>query len=276
VQSSMDKTVLAETARRGVPVTVLAPHLDDAALSCGSLMLYAAKFTSVTVATFFTEAGLPPYTLSARRFFHQMGAQCPQTLFQQRRLEDRAALETIDVKCVHVGLTDALFRRRPYRKQSLCTTLIPELGHIYPVYRKHVVSGRIAGDDADTLRDASEALQRLAGPREGILLAPLGIGGHVDHVLVRTVAEQSGKSVVYYSDFPYNQRAAGSGFVQDKGLIEMRWAKPSEAKIKLIRAYGTQVDALFGGGSIPLAPEVYFSSPRDIQRSFAGRNDYMA
>ena len=215
-------------------------------------------------------------TFSARRFLSQTGARCPQTLFQQRRLEDRAALEAVDVKCIHLGLTDALFRRKPYRETSLWTTLIPELGHIYPVYKKHVVSGRIADDDCDTLREAAGFLQQLIDPRPGILLAPLGIGGHVDHVLVRTIAEQCGKQIVYYSDFPYNQRAASSGFVRDKGLVEMRWAEQNDAKIELISAYETQVDALFRGGSIPLAPESYFSAPRDTRDSFIGCNDYMA
>ena len=272
----MDETVLAEAARQGVPVTVLAPHLDDAALSCGSLLLYAARFTAVTVATFFTEAGLPPYTLSARRFLQQVGAQSPQTLFRQRRLEDRAALESINVGCVHVGMTDALFRRRPYRKPPLGSTLIPEFGHIYPLYRKHVVSGRIADEDTGTVRDALEVLRQLVGRGPGLVVAPLGIGGHVDHVLVRTIAEQSGRPVVYYSDFPYNQRAARSRFVRDKGLVETPWAGPSQAKLDLIRAYGTQVDALFRGSSIPMVPEVYFSSPEDIRGSLAGRNDHLA
>ena len=40
----------------------------------------------------------------------------------------------------------------------------------------------------------------------------------------------------------------------------------TEAKAELIRAYGTQVQALFNGGSIPLVPEVFFFSGIDSGR----------
>jgi hypothetical protein len=33
-----------------------------------------------------------------------------------------------------------------------------------------------------------------------------GVGGHVDHILVRTAAQSSGAPVAYYSDFPGNRR----------------------------------------------------------------------
>src|ERR1019366_5047368 len=89
-----------------------------------------------------------------------------------------------------------------------------------------VVSGRVAPADAGTLRDACEFIQRLACPGPALVLAPLGVGGHVDHVLVRTAAEWSGARVVYYSDFPYNQRhRAEETFVRRNGLIEARWSR---------------------------------------------------
>jgi LmbE family N-acetylglucosaminyl deacetylase len=273
----MKRNVLSDAIHQGVPLTVLAPHLDDAALSCGSLLIYAAKLTSVTVVTFFTEAGCPPYTFSARRYLHQLGAQNPQRLYQQRQLEDRAALEPLGISCVHVGLTDALFRRKPYRKPSFASTLIPEFAHLYPVYRKHVISGRIADDDAGTLEDATQILQRMGGFNLGVVLAPLGVGGHVDHVLVRTAAEQSGNRVVYYSDFPYNQRAAvHDGFIQDRGLVEMQEEEPARAKIGLIQAYATQLEGLFDGGRIPLVPEVYFAAPGKLQDCSAGSSEHFA
>ena len=50
----------------------------------------------MTVATLFTEAGGAPYTLSARRYLHQVGARNAQALYQQRRAEDRAALEPLE------------------------------------------------------------------------------------------------------------------------------------------------------------------------------------
>ncbi len=252
--------LLTKMAEQGMPFVVLSPHLDDAVLSCGELIVHAAKRTEVTVATLFTEAGPPPYTLSVRRYLHQVGAGDAETLYRQRRSEDRAALESVGVISVHAGLTDAQHRRRAvtgHRRQW--ARVLPELAHVYPVYRLHVLSGRIAPSDAGTLRDACRFVQRLAGQRPTLVLAPLGVGGHVDHVLTRVAAECSGARTAYYSDFPYNQRhLADEDFIRRNGLVEARSAPLTEAKAKLICAYGTQVRALFPDGRIPLVPEVFF------------------
>ena len=65
----MSVNVLTEPIERGVPLIVLAPHLDDAALSCGAFMIHAATRTSVTVVTLFTEGR--PDTI------HAIGAAVP-------------------------------------------------------------------------------------------------------------------------------------------------------------------------------------------------------
>ena len=99
----------------------------------------------------------------------------------------------------------------------------------------------------------------MAGAGPALLLAPLGVGGHVDHVLARTAAERSGARIAYYSDFPYNQRhPPDDAFVRRNGLVEARWSRLIEAKADLIRAYRTQARALFHGDSIPIVPEVFF------------------
>src|ERR1700741_5005132 len=107
----MHVNVLTEAIEQGVPIVMLAPHLDDAALSCGAVMLQAAECTRVTVVTFFTEAGRPRHTISARRYLQQVGVQDALKLYEERRTEDRAALESVGVSYLHVGLTEALFRR---------------------------------------------------------------------------------------------------------------------------------------------------------------------
>lgn len=259
----MAVTALDEAIRDDVPLIVLSPHLDDAALSCGALMLHAVEHTSVTVVTLFTECGEPPYTLSGRRYLHQMGARSAQLLYQQRRTEDEAAWAPFGVKCLHAGLTDALFRRHPRPGAwPLRARLLPELAHIYPTYRMHIIAGQIAAADAGTLRDACDVVQQLVSAGPSVLLAPLGVGGHVDHVLARSAAEGSGNPVVYYSDVPYNRRhPVHDTFIRRNGLVESRWYDLGEAKAKLVRAYGTQVQALFRGGRIPLVPEVFFSRP---------------
>jgi LmbE family N-acetylglucosaminyl deacetylase len=252
--------MLIEAIDQGVRLVVLSPHLDDAVLSCGALLIHAASRTQVTVATLFTEAGPPPHTLSARRNLRQVRARDAKSLYRQRRMEDRAALEPMGVTWVHAGLTEALYRLRPHPPgPPRWARLLPELAHIYPLYRRDIISGCVAPADAGTLHSVRDVIQRLACPGPVQVLAPLAVGGHVDHVLVRTAAERSGGRVVYYSDFPYNQRhPADPAFVRRNGLAEERWSPLIEAKPELIRAYRTQARALFPGGAIPVVPEVFY------------------
>jgi LmbE family N-acetylglucosaminyl deacetylase len=254
-RTDRQENLLAGLIEQGVPLTVLAPHLDDAVLSCGALITHAASRTAVTVATFFTEGGEGPYTMSARRYLRQVGERHAGALYQQRRAEDRAALEPLGITWVHAGLTEALFRRRPVSRSRSG--------------RAHVTSGRIAAADMGTLLAARAVIQRVTKSGPHLVLAPLGVGGHVDHVLVRTAAENSGIRVVYYSDFPYNQRDSARG--APAGLVETRWPV-TEAKLELIRAYRSQLWSLFRGADIPVAPEVFFvggETQRDGSRALA-------
>ena len=98
----------------------------------------------------------------------------------------------------------------------------------------------------------------LPGADGGLVLAPLGVGGHADHVLVRTAAERCGRPVVYYSDFPYNQHAdPDARFTARHGLVARDWERGIDRKAELIRGYGTQADAMFPEGRVPRTPEVY-------------------
>ena len=255
----------------GIPMLVFSPHLDDAVLSCGGLILYARKRTQVTVVTLFTEGAPPPYTLSARRYLKLVGACRAEELFRERRAEDREVLEAMGVTCIHGKLTDALFRRKPSGGHtSRWERLLPELGYVYPVYRIQITAGRMSPNDGPTLVAARDIVEKFAFPGPSLLLAPLGVGGHIDHVLTRTAAERSGARTIYYSDFPYNVRRLPHSqrhrpdvtFIQDNNLAEARWSGLLDAKAELIRAYRTQESMIFPDGHIPAVPERFFI-PRD-------------
>ena len=54
--------------------------------------------------------------------------------------------------------------------------------------------------------DVYHVADRLARFADGVLLAPLGLGAHIDHLVAREVAirmAQSGKAVGFYEDLPY-------------------------------------------------------------------------
>ncbi|MGW7200632.1 PIG-L deacetylase family protein [Streptomyces chryseus] len=251
----------------GTPLVVLSPHLDDAVLSCGALMAHAVGRTEVRVATFFTEGGCPPYTFSGRRYLQQTGHPDAERLYRDRRAEDRDVLERLGVDWLHLGLTDGLFRRKPGASgghPGWVRRVLPEPAHVYPTYRLHVSTGRISRYDADTLGCVQALVEKLASPPHTILLAPSAVGAHVDHVLVRTAAELSGEPVVYYSDFPYNQRhCLDPAFVERNALVGVEWSRELTTKVALVRAYRSQADALFPGGRIPVVPELYLLAPAE-------------
>ncbi len=249
------ENVLAGLIEAGTPVIVLAPHLGDAVLSCGALLTYAVSRTPVTVVTFFTEGGQAPYPRSARRYLRRVGARDAEAVYQWRRAQDRAALEPLGITCVHAGLTEALFRRRPANRSQA------RMSHVYPFYRAYVTSGRIVSADAGTLREVREIIHRVAGSGVNLVLAPLGVGGHVDRLLVRTAAQNSGAPVAYYDDFCHGQRDTASGaFIYRHGLAATRWPEAAEAKAELIRAYQGRLRTLFPDAGTPPAPEVYLSA----------------
>lgn len=257
----------------GTPLVVLSPHLDDAVLSCGALMSHAAGHTEVRVATFFTEPGVPPYTFSGRQYLRQVGQPDAERLYRDRRAEDCEVLQRLGVDWLHLGLIDGLFRRKaPASGGGLgrVRNVLPEATHIYPTYRLHLAAGRISRHDAGTLGRVLALLEELASPPRTLLLAPSGVGGHVDHVLVRTAAELSGVPVIYYSDFPYNQQhSLDPGFVERNALVEVEWSRELAAKSALVRRYHSQADALFPGGGIPMVPEIFMLA--DSERASGGR-----
>lgn len=258
-------TSLTERLERAVAggrgVLVLSAHLDDAVLSCGALLSRLAGRMPVIVATVFTEAGSPPHTHAARRFLKQCGAGDAAGLYADRRQEDVDVLTSLGVEQVHLGVPDALFRRREVAPVvSWLGRFIPELVHRYPTYRFDIAKGRVSrGDRAlvDRLEaDVSALVDRIDA---ALVLGPTGVGRHVDHLLTRTLTERQGERAVFYSDFPYDQRdLPDAGYLAAHGLTTVTWDQDLGAKDALIKGYRTQVEALFPEGIPPAVPERYY------------------
>lgn len=170
---------------------VLSPHLDDAVFSCGGLIARTtARGGHVLILTLFT-ADADPATLSpfARALHAQWGLGGAP--YAARRAEDVASCAVLGAEWRHAGLADAIYRRGGDGR------------HLYPDSR--ALFGAPAADD-DALGAAAAVIVELATSLGGgTLVAPLAIGGHVDHRLVRQAAERVGvgRRLIYYEDFPY-------------------------------------------------------------------------
>lgn len=172
----------------------LSAHLDDAVYSCGALIHAQARSgEQVIVITAF--AGDPPAgALSgfAQELHQRWGAG--QGAVEERRQEDSAACTVLGARPVHLHLPEAV-----YRKGADGAWLYPDEAAIF---------GPPAAGDKPAALALSVSLAK-ACPPEVEVYAPLGIGGHVDHRLLRRAAERLGRPLCFYGDQPYASAGAG-------------------------------------------------------------------
>lgn len=265
---------LDEVVTAGRGVLVLSAHLDDAVLSCGALLSGLAGRTPVTVVTVFTEAGPPPHTRAARAFLEQCAAGDAADLYARRQQEDVDVLTGLGVGRAHLGAPDALFRRREVPPPlARLGRVVPEVVHRYPTYRFDIARGRVSrGDRALVDRLAADVRTLADRVDAALVLGPLGVGRHVDHLLTRALAERQGDRAVFYSDFPYDQcDLPDAGFLATRRLTPETWDRDLGAKRALIQGYRSQVGALFPHGDPPVVPETYFLLPRATALDRHGR-----
>jgi LmbE family N-acetylglucosaminyl deacetylase len=187
----------------------VSPHLDDAVFSCGATLAgLAAGGWEITLVTVFTAA--PPGAAD-----EAMGV---------RRAQDRAAAERLGVgEVVHLGLPEA-----------------PHRGY------ETVFTGVRDADDAPAL--AAAALGPvLDGRPPDRILAPLGLDGHVDHLVVGEALEwlSHPAPVVRWRDTPYALREVPPGRLPGETGIPV--AAQLERKLAACAAYVAEVADHFGG-----------------------------
>lgn len=166
----------------------LSPHLDDALLSCGG-MIWEQTQSGQDVLVLTICAGDPPERplFPFARELHQRwntGREAPAL----RRLEDQAACQMVGARWQHWQVPDCI-----YRSCADDTALIAgEEGLWQPLppcqlSLAEALAARIASEiDPDTQ-----------------LVCPAAVGEHIDHRLVRAAAEKTGRSLLYYRDYPY-------------------------------------------------------------------------
>ena len=241
---------------------IVSPHLDDAVLSSGALVARLARECPVTVLTVFTEAASPPaWGLAARQQLRDLGVTDAEALFEERRAEDIAVLEDMKVGWVHLGLRDALFRRvgeaagGPPSQSRRAT---------YPTFRFQAGRGRIARSDAGLAGEVGAGIRNIVtASGASIILAPLGIGRHVDHLITRQAVEGLEVRTIYYSDFPYSEKAVPDpNFVRRASLVPYPWLSGRAENSYRMAGYRTQFPGLFPHGA-PIRPEIYWIPAKD-------------
>ena len=210
---------------------VLSPHLDDAAFSCGgSMALLADAGWRTVMATAFTATVLP-VTGFALACQLDKGLEPGVDYMALRRAEDRAAAVILGVADLRwLGLPEA-----PHRGYASAAAL-------FGAVRENDAAWRPL---ADTIAALLEELQ------PDLVLAPQGLGNHVDHrQMIRAVRHLAPQHLAFYRDTPYALRDTNE--VSDLLMPGLRECAPGiaaglERKIAASCAYRSQIGFQFGG-----------------------------
>lgn len=239
----------------------ISPHLDDAMLSCGDLIRTLAHESQITVINVFTEISPPPLTFSAKAFIKQCGKIDAIELFKQRREEDYIVYKSIGVNVKNLGFIDAQWRKKGKLNfvQKKLSYILPEIIHIYPVYRWHIVNGKISIWDKKMMENIKISILDIINKNANYLVfCPIGVGGNVDHRIVRNCClDIFDKNIILWSDFPYNSKHK-LDFKDVLNYREFIFNFDKFKKEELIKLYRSQYEALINDGMGGLADERYY------------------
>ena len=215
----------------------LSPHYDDAVYSCGGIIhQFAQRGDVVHIIT--VMGGDPPDALPDTpivRDLHQRWAagEAPVTT---RRSEDRAAAAVLGATGVHLPIPDCVYRT------ANGTALYPDeralWNHIHPA------------DPAPALMGKALLAHITA---EAVVYAPLAVGGHVDHLIVRDWALAQRFAVLFYEDYPYSEQPGAveaalahlpTGRGQRVATVLLTQAAIA-AKIEAAKAYQSQISTFW-------------------------------
>jgi LmbE family N-acetylglucosaminyl deacetylase len=225
-----------KTERR---LLIISPHFDDGVLSAGGTIAQLARSgTAVTVATVFSAASDGLLSAAAEAFHERCGLGVDA--MSHRAAEDREACHRLGAEPVHLGLREALYRRRKDGN---------------PQYDE---GSAIFGADADAELTVIEQAAALIGALvDGLdpelVLAPLGVGAHIDHVIAGSAMrriDMPGDRVCWFEDIPYALYRHLKGWEQHLtadllplpvAIDERAW----QSKIAAITSYQSQLSVLW-------------------------------
>lgn len=210
----------------------ISPHLDDAVLSAGGF-IYEQTQVGIPVEIWTIVCGYPPpgeLTLRAQVEHYQWGTGTAKETIDLRRAEDLQAASIVGAKAVHFDVPDCIYRRGPDGEGLYLDIFVqPHKAEAYlPDQIAETITPRLRADDQ--------------------VICQLGIGGHVDHILVRQAAERLNRPLWYAADVPYLFKQPEELTPQVAGMKESLHTI-TEAGLKVwveaVLAYRSQLSPLF-------------------------------
>lgn len=168
----------------------LSPHLDDAALSCGA-QIYEQTRTGQDVLVVTVMAGDPPEEVSSYAHSLHDRWQLLVDASAGRRAEDLEACRILGADALHGAVPDCIYRTDPLSGRALYLS-------------DDDIFGDVHAAEVTLVQEIADLLATL--PPAGRIVAPLTIGHHVDHLIVRAAAEMVfAQNLFLYEDYPYAQ-----------------------------------------------------------------------
>ena len=234
----------------------LSPHADDAALSCGGqIASLTRRREKVVIHTLMiAEPPQAAFDNPLVQHFHALW-KLGGDVVAVRRGEDHAAAHVLGAEIVFGRFLEAGYRTDA-GGAPLYTTIEQLLGAIHP---------------DDPLRDVFDsssvaAFRHELGVSAGDTLhAPLGVGGHVDHRVVRDLARALAREypdvrVVFYEEYPYASwnadmvsSALGELALPVERVLHRLDAWAMLRRIRAIACYRSQLKMIWPRGMIGMA-----------------------
>lgn len=207
-------------------LVAVSPHLDDAAFSAGgTLANYARDGGEVVVVTSFTGNVAQPRGFALEcQLDKGLGADVDYMAL--RRREDERACAVINAKPVQLTFLEA-----PHRGYDSAPALFG------PRLSADDIVDRLAPDLARLVEGAT------------LILGPYGVGGHVDHGIVREALERvcDPERLLLWEDWPYLDRS-------DRLPPDPYWTvdldrELIDRRVAMCATYESQLNFQFGGRS---------------------------
>jgi LmbE family N-acetylglucosaminyl deacetylase len=210
----------------------ISPHLDDAVLSAGGLIREQVN-AGIPVEIWTILCGVPPtdeLSPFAQVLHYQWGIPSVTELIHSRRAEDEKACQIVGAKPVYFDYLDCIYRRGKNNDWLYGYIFVPP-----------------HEDEADLPARIAESISARLEPTDQ-LVCQLGLGSHIDHILVRRAVELLRRPLLYYTDIPYLFKTPEEFGPSTAGMKANAYAV-SEAGLRswqeAIAAYESQISSLF-------------------------------
>lgn len=228
---------------------IFSPHLDDAILSMGSLLVHLGTYKKpIDIVTVFTDGSHISSEFN-KKLMRQGGVSEPQEYFLKRRSEDYKAFSKFQsISVTHLGLTDAAWRHKTGGEPLYPATALGKIHDTDPA--PEALFKRLA-ELSQVIKDAA-------------IFAPLARGKHVDHQIVRDTVSSIFPNTIHYCDFPYSTHHDDEHeFIKARSLTKAEWYRGDyEKKCQAIATYKSQAVSLLKSDKLQLSYETYYFSAR--------------